>query len=1087
MVCHSHRHTGDTAPSGGNGAVVKPAPSTGSRRSRARQLGTGGVVLATALAAIGGTAAAGSAQQNGTGHREFTKVDVSGSSGNGLHFTPAAQSNRLITVMLQMQGDPVTLHQAAAHENGHQLSKGTQRALRGQLQVRQDQIKPRIAHVGGRVVAQLQDAYNGIQVQVREKNVAALSALPGVVAVHKMRSFKPSNVNGVPFVGGPEAWGTYRQTGKGVKLAVIDTGIDYTHADFGGPGTVAAFKAAAAASTAPADPAMFGPDAPKVKGGTDFVGDDYDANDPTSVPKPDPNPLDCNGHGSHTAGTAAGFGVLSDGKTFGGTYDANTVGAHDWNVGPGVAPQADIYAYRVFGCAGSSNVVAEAIDQAAKDGVDVISMSLGSDLGGTDDPTTVAAENAAKAGISVVAAAGNAGQNAYLLSSPAAGDHVLAVAALDGSRKEYPGAKLTFSTGDTVDTIDANGAPIPSGPLPVKVLRNKDGSISLGCDPVEYTAAGVTGALVVTKRGTCARVARAVYGQEAGAAAVVMLNSDASLPPYEGPITSNPDTGEPYNVTIPFLGAAGTAANATAFNAADGGTVTLADSPVPNTGYEQSASFTSGGPRNPDSAPKPEVIAPGVSVASVGMGTGDGFAIESGTSMATPMTAGTAALVKGAHPGWNGDQIKAAIQNTADPSKNVGYKVRLAGTGAVQAQKAVDSTVLATTENGLNSIAFGFVAGSGDYSSTRTFTLTNNGSAPATYSLSVDPNRGQLGADVTVSPSSVTVAPGASQTVSAHLSMTRSAFAALSSDDTGSVGVGQVMSLGGAVVATPQNAAPSQQTVRVAYLMVPRGLSAVKAGNPSAFTPVPGSSSFRSTLPLRNTGIHAGTADVYDWGITDAKDTAGSSMDVRDVGVQAFAGDALGGDPADRGLVFAVNGWGPATNHSVDEFDVAIDNNRDGAVDFYVVGVDVGAITTGSFDGRFGSFTVNARTGAVVDGFIADAPMNGAVVELPALASELGISSAKSRFDYTVTGFSVLDSALADPTGTASFDPFHPTLNTGQWAELAPGGSATVPLRVDRALQRSLGGTHGWLVVSVDDASGAAQADEVAVPSNLGR
>src|SRR5205814_8045613 len=120
-----------------------------------------------------------------------------------------------------------------------------------------------------------------------------------------------------------------------IKVAIIDTGIDYTHANFGGPGTVAAFDAAAATSTLPANPALFGPAAPKVKGGTDLVGDDYWPNQTLPngspnpnyqpVPHPDPNPLDCSaarggGHGSHVAGTAAGFGVLNN-ATYAGPYN----------------------------------------------------------------------------------------------------------------------------------------------------------------------------------------------------------------------------------------------------------------------------------------------------------------------------------------------------------------------------------------------------------------------------------------------------------------------------------------------------------------------------------------------------------------------------------------------------------------------------------------------------------------------------------------------------------------------------------------------------------------------------------------------
>src|SRR5258708_24500536 len=104
-------------------------------------------------------------------------------------------------------------------------------------------------------------------------------------------------------------------------------------------------------------------------------------------------------------------------------------------------------------------------------------------------------------------------------------------------------------------------------------------------------------------------------------------------------------------------------------------------------------------------------MAPGVSVASAGMGTGSQAAVISGTSMACPMTAGIAPLVKQQHPGWKRAQIKAAIMNTADPSKNLGYNNRLAGTGVVQAQNAVNSTVPATTADATHPINVAHIPG----------------------------------------------------------------------------------------------------------------------------------------------------------------------------------------------------------------------------------------------------------------------------------------------------------------------------------------------------------------------------------------
>ena len=369
----------------------------------------------------------------------------------------------------------------------------------------------------------------------------------------RSRCTAPNNATSVPFIGTPQVWenppGVH---GEHIKIAIIDSGIDYTHANFGGPGTVAAFNAAKAASTLPADPSMFGPGAPKVKGGIDLVGDGYDPSqlDPAHAPRPDPNPLDCDGHGSHVAGTAAGFGVTSAGATFAGPYDAATPNV-SFRIGPGVAPLAELYAVRVLSCAGAgtTDVVVDAIDWAVQHEMDVINMSLGGAYGTAESADAEASQHAVEAGIVVVVSAGNSGPSPYIQGTPATGDKVISVAAMD-STSGFPGVNLALNIGTTVRAQNSNGAPfVDATTLPIVVLRNPDSSISLGCNDSEYS--GVAGKLVVTLRGICDRAVRATLGAAHGAKAVVMINNAPGYPPVEGEIPG---------VAIPFLGVQGSPA-----------------------------------------------------------------------------------------------------------------------------------------------------------------------------------------------------------------------------------------------------------------------------------------------------------------------------------------------------------------------------------------------------------------------------------------------------------------------------------------------------------------------------------------------
>jgi subtilisin family serine protease len=285
-----------------------------------------------------------------------------------------------------------------------------------------------------RVIYRTQRVFNGIAVQVKADQLAAIEALPGVVAVRSLPVHTIDLVRTVPFIGAPALWDRLHidgLDGDRISIGIIDTGIDYLHADFGGPGAGYDDNDVTAINDAILFPTA------KVVGGYDFAGDAYNASSQeNALPQPDPDPMDCWGHGTHVAGIAAGYGTLKNGSTYPGPYNSDL----DWNlfrIGPGVSPRADLYALKVFGCSGSSQLVNQAVEWAVdpngdgdfSDRLDVLNLSLGSSFGGPEDSSVVALDNAALAGIVVVAAAGNSGDIYYVAAGPGVADRAISVAA----------------------------------------------------------------------------------------------------------------------------------------------------------------------------------------------------------------------------------------------------------------------------------------------------------------------------------------------------------------------------------------------------------------------------------------------------------------------------------------------------------------------------------------------------------------------------------------------------------------------------------------------------------------------------------
>jgi hypothetical protein len=816
---------------------------------------------------------------------------------------------------------------------------------------------------------------------------------------------------------------------------------------------VAAFQAADASDTDAPDPTLFGPEAPRVKGGIDLAGDDYNANFRAAsyqpIPHPDPDPLDCYGHGTLVAGTAVGAGVLADGSTYAGPYNAGTVSSHSWTIGPGVAPEADIYPVRIFGCEGTTALIVDALEWSVNNDMDVVNLSLGSVFRSYQDPDAVAASNAAEAGVIVVGVSGNNGPNTYMPSSPASATGAISVAANDPVQG-FAAANVT-TPGGLVQAINANGIPVDGLSAPVTVLRDGAGDISLGCDPAEYV--DVAGTIVVTRRGACGRVARAIFAEKAGAVGAVMVNNVDALPPFEGQITQNPDTGEAFTVTIPFLGVK--ASDGAALDAAHGATADLSDVTIQNPSYLSTATFSSAGPRSGDGSLKPDLTAPGVTITSARIGTGSGWVTDSGTSLATPMVAGAAALVRQANPSWGQVKYwKAAIVNTAEPDLVTDYSTRLNGAGFLQAQRAVKTQVVATSVDETPMLSYKFHELATNLNLNRVVRLRNFSDQAITFTVG---RTREAGRPHTVSMSAKTIrVPARGQ---ASLSVSLRVPVATVGDST------EFRDVSGLVTFTPRNGANHGIALTVPYYLVPRAVSNVRVNLNTTTLEKKGMAPATVSNQLSSV---AGTADWYSWGIVDGAQPGHGPNDIRAAGVQSF--------PSEELLVFGLSTHKRWSNAAAHEYHVLIDVDGDGELDYIVVAADFGDIAGPGPDGRVGSFVFDLRTGEGSVYFLADAPTDSSSMALPVLFEQLCnpgspcLSASSPRIAYSVEAYAY--DSWDSPPGVATFNVFDPALSTGMFNVVPARKKVTQQVTLDRA-EFAVTPSLGLMVMSHDNRTSA--------------
>jgi subtilisin family serine protease len=914
----------------------------------------------------------------------------------------------------------------------------------------------------------------GVVVHADAAKVRELANRPDVKSVRTVIPKSRMNSNAVQLTNTLKEWQQYGKLGDDTRVGIIDTGVDYTHADFGGPGTPEAF---AAIDETKIDPSYF-PTA-KVVGGTDFVGNAYDGADPTSVPKPDPNPIDCNSHGTHVAGTTAGFGVNANGTTFKGDYTKLTPEAlNAMKIGPGTAPKALLYALKVFGCEGSTNVTAQALDWSLdpdgdgdfSDHLDVVNLSLGSDFGAPDDPDSLFVRKLNKKGVLTVFAAGNGGDLYDVGGSPGSTPEALTVASVRDSYVLRDAAQVTAPAavaGPKAGQYSQNFTGYATLDLTKPVAKLGTATNLDGCQPFSAAdAAAVAGKFAwlewddndATRR--CGSAGRTNNAQAAGAVGVVLSSS-----------LENFNAGIAGNATIPvfqFVGSA-TAALRPSLNAGtlvvrQAGSLRTTLPTYDNSISDTPSSFTSRGVRGP--AVKPDVAAPGDTIASALVGSGSGTLVISGTSMATPHTTGIAALVRQTHPDWTPEEVKADVMNSASAdvkADGLTYAPNRVGSGRIDGKAAVENQVLAMVQDdpGAVSVSFGTVEVGGPVSLTKTVKVVNKSTKWVEYSAGYEAITSIPGVSYQLSTGTVRVSPRGVAKFKVTLKIDNPAALRKTIDPTVATTELDVprqflADASGRVVLKPTSGATVP--LRVPVHSNPKPIAKISTADSIQFK----GKATQAVLNLKGKGIDQGTGSQAYRSLVSVLELQASSPklrecrknvtsnctlndtakggDLRYVGAASTAPLAKAqGKPEESLLAFGIATWGNWYNLGSNTVPfVDIDTTGDGVPDFEtfatkLTGTDLLVATT-----------VDLATGATVDiqgvnGLFGDVDANvfdSNVVVLPVLLTALGIDPAKdtSRVSYQVgtTGFYVAPgttNGLIDSIdGALSFDPLKPGL-----------------------------------------------------------
>lgn len=564
-------------------------------------------------------------------------------------------------------------------------------------------VRAALEQAGAVVTGGTMVATNTLFVQLRQEKEELLNSIPGVSRVHPERLFNLQLDHALPLTRIPDAWrqiGGMDQAGTGIKIAIIDSGLDSSHPGLNDPSL----------PLLPGYPLVNQNSDRRFTSNKIIVARSY-----TDKPASNHDADDLSGHGTGVAMVAAGMPT-----------------AGQFGLITGVAPKAFLGNYKVFpdGRTGApESLILQAIGDAVTDGMDVINLSLGSNPAPRprDDILVAAVENAVAAGVIVIIAAGNSGPNPNTIASPATAPNAISAGSVRNDR--VFAAAIQIAGSDSFIAIPGNGPNSPSpitGPLIDVATFDPAG---LACGPLP--PGSLNSAIVLIMRGTCTFEVKINTAQQAGASAALIF-TDAARPD-----AINMATGAGVLPAAMVDYASGAALRQQLASGPITSTLDFALLPrfiSPNR-LDDSSSV---GPSS-DGGIKPDLVAVGANISTAQPLSKGGFIVESGTSFSAPAIAGAAALLKAARPGLTVQQYRSLLINNSTAlvfDSGIAAATQKAGAGKLNMLSALNATVAAFPAS------VSFAAKGSTVDQTRTITLTNLGAGTNTFSLFVSMRTG---------------------------------------------------------------------------------------------------------------------------------------------------------------------------------------------------------------------------------------------------------------------------------------------------------------------------------------------------------